>query len=62
MMAGGVLVAMSGGVDRSVALLSIIEMGYDAIGITMELWGYRDVGGDIIDDSHCCSVGAINHA
>jgi len=26
-----VLVAMSGGVDSSVALLKIVEMGYDAI-------------------------------
>ena len=33
-----VLVAMSGGVDSSVALLKIIDMGYDAIGITMKLW------------------------
>ena len=37
-------------------------MGYDAIGITMKLWEYRDVGGNIIDDSNCCSVGAINNA
>ena len=33
-----VLVAMSGGVDSSVTLLKIIEMGYEAIGITMKLW------------------------
>ena len=37
-MAKKVLVAMSGGVDSSVALLKIKEMGYDAIGITMKLW------------------------
>ena len=55
-MAKKVLVAMSGGVDSSVALLKIKEMGYDAIGITMKLWEYRDVGGNIIDDSNCCSV------
>tara|TARA_Y100000590_G_C15736577_1_gene1018713 strand:+ start:802 stop:1896 length:1095 start_codon:yes stop_codon:yes gene_type:complete len=57
-----VLVAMSGGVDSSVALLKIIEMGYDAIGITMKLWEYRDVGGNLLEDSNCCSVGAINNA
>ena len=57
-----VLVAMSGGVDSSVALLKIIEMGYDAIGITMKLWEYRDVGGNLLNDSNCCSVGAINNA
>ena len=57
-----VLVAMSGGVDSSVALLKIIEDGYDAIGITMKLWEYRDVGGNLLDDSNCCSTGAINNA
>lgn len=57
-----VLVAMSGGVDSSVALLKTIEMGYEAIGITMKLWEYRDVGGNLLEDSNCCSVGAINNA
>ena len=57
-----VLVAMSGGVDSSVSLLKIIEMGYDAIGVTMKLWEYRDVGGNLLEDSNCCSVGAINNA
>jgi len=57
-----VLVAMSGGVDSSVALLKIVEMGYDAIGVTMKLWEYRDVGGNLLEDSNCCSVGAINNA
>ena len=57
-----VLVAMSGGVDSSVALLQIIEMGYDAIGITMKLWEYKDVGGNLLEDSNCCSIGAINNA
>ena len=57
-----VLVAMSGGVDSSVALLKIIEMGYDAIGITMKLWEYRDIGGNLLNDSNCCSIGAINNA
>ena len=53
---------MSGGVDSSVALLKIIEMGYDAIGVTMKLWEYRDVGGNLVNDSNCCSVGAIQNA
>ena len=57
-----VLVAMSGGVDSSVALLKIIEMGYNAIGVTMKLWEYRDVGGNLLEDSNCCSVGAIQNA
>ena len=57
-----VLVAMSGGVDSSVALLKIIEMGYEAIGVTMKLWEYRNVGGNLQNDSNCCSIGAINNA
>ena len=57
-----VLVAMSGGVDSSVALLKIIEKGYEAIGVTMKLWEYQDMGGNILQDSNCCSVGAINNA
>ena len=43
-----VLVAMSGGVDSSVTLLRIIEMGYEAIGITMKLWEYKNFGGNNI--------------
>ena len=37
-----VLVAMSGGVDSSVALIKILEMGYEAIGVTLKLWENRD--------------------
>ena len=53
---------MSGGVDSSVALINILNMGYDAIGVTMKLWEYKDVGGNILSDSNCCSTGAINNA
>ncbi len=61
-MAERVLVAMSGGVDSSVALLKVLEAGYDAIGITMKLWEYRDVGGQLVAESGCCPVEAINNA
>ena len=37
-----VMVAMSGGVDSSVALIKIIESGYKAIGVTMKLWDYAN--------------------
>ncbi len=57
-----VLVAMSGGVDSSVALLKTLEAGYDAIGVTMKLWEYRDAGGHIVGESNCCPVEAINDA
>lgn len=56
------VVAMSGGVDSSVALLKVLEAGYDAIGVTMKLWEYRDTGGNLLGESTCCPVDAINNA
>ena len=57
-----VLVAMSGGVDSSVTLLKIIEMGYEAVGITMKLWEYKDFGGNNLQENNCCAVSSINKA
>ncbi|MBC8174160.1 MAG: tRNA 2-thiouridine(34) synthase MnmA [Candidatus Marinimicrobia bacterium] len=57
-----VLVAMSGGVDSSVALKLILDQGYDAIGVTMKLWEYRDSDGNLLYESKCCSMDAINRA
>ena len=34
-----VLVAMSGGVDSSVAAALLLEAGHDVVGVTMKLWG-----------------------
>ena len=42
-----VLVAMSGGVDSSVAALLLGEQRYEVVGAHMKLWDYVDVGGDI---------------
>lgn len=61
-MAERVVVAMSGGVDSSVALLKVLEAGYEAIGVTMKLWEYRDQGGNLLGESTCCPVEAINNA
>ena len=61
-MSDRVLVAMSGGVDSSVALLKVLEAGYDAVGVTMKLWEYRDVGGHLIEESNCCPIEAIHDA
>ncbi|HEU4404919.1 MAG TPA: tRNA 2-thiouridine(34) synthase MnmA [Polyangiaceae bacterium] len=39
-----VLVAMSGGVDSSVAAALLVEAGYDVVGATLHLWDYPDDG------------------
>ncbi|NOX28831.1 MAG: tRNA 2-thiouridine(34) synthase MnmA, partial [Actinobacteria bacterium] len=50
-----VLVAMSGGVDSSVAAALMVEYGHDVAGVTLKLWG-----GD--SDSGCCSVSDVDDA
>jgi tRNA-specific 2-thiouridylase len=53
-----VLVAMSGGVDSSVAAARLVEQGYEVIGATMKLFCY----GDDVPDRPCCSLDSINDA
>jgi len=57
-----VLVAMSGGVDSSVAITKLNEMGYETIGITLKLWETIDPETKIKKNSHCNSTEAINGA
>ena len=53
-----VLVAMSGGVDSSVAAARLVESGYDVVGATMKLFCY----GDAVPDRPCCSLDSIEDA
>lgn len=56
---GRVIVAMSGGVDSSVAAALLHKEGYEVIGITMKTWGFMEVGGAPRHESGCCSLDAI---
>jgi tRNA-uridine 2-sulfurtransferase len=52
------VVAMSGGVDSSVAAALLVEAGYDVTGIMLKLWR----GEAANNDSGCCNVGAAEDA
>ena len=53
-----VLVAMSGGVDSSVAAAMLVRQGYDVVGATMKLGCH----GDELPDRPCCSLDSVNDA
>lgn len=50
-----VLVALSGGVDSSVAAAMLREEGHEVVGTTMKLWGGSS-------DSGCCSIADVEDA
>ena len=47
--------ALSGGVDSSVAAAELLQAGHEVVGITMRLWG-----GD--SDTGCCSIADVDDA
>jgi tRNA-specific 2-thiouridylase len=54
-----VVVAMSGGVDSSVAASLLVRRGYEVVGLTMQIWQESQT-----DPRHagCCSLGAVEDA
>ncbi len=58
---GRVLVAMSGGIDSTVAAVMLHEEGYEVIGVTMKTWDYANSGGSK-KETGCCSLDSINDA
>lgn len=54
------VIAMSGGVDSSVAAYLITKQGYECIGATMKLYNNEDIG---ISEKHtCCSAEDVDDA
>ena len=50
-----VMVAMSGGVDSSVAAARLADEGHEVVGVTLKLWGGES-------DQGCCSVSDVDDA
>ena len=62
---GRVLVAMSGGIDSSVAAGLLHEADYEVVGVTMKTWDYESsLGGSGVSraQSGCCSLDDMNDA
>ncbi|WP_127126510.1 tRNA 2-thiouridine(34) synthase MnmA [Pseudoflavitalea rhizosphaerae] len=59
---GKVLVAMSGGIDSTVAALMLHHEGYEVVGITMKTWDYASSGGNGKKETGCCNLDSFNDA
>ncbi len=65
-MAERVVVAMSGGVDSSVAAALLLEQGYEVVGVMLRLWSEPaapTLGGTVeAATNRCCTVEAVHDA
>ena len=59
---GKVLMAMSGGIDSTVAALMLHKEGYEVVGITMKTWDYATSVGNSKKETGCCNVDSFNDA
>ncbi|MCC6752477.1 MAG: tRNA 2-thiouridine(34) synthase MnmA [Saprospiraceae bacterium] len=58
---GKILVAMSGGIDSTVAAMLLHDEGYEVIGVTMKTWDYAHSGGSK-KETGCCSLDSLQDA
>ena len=58
---GRVLLALSGGVDSSVAAYLLQKQGYEVIGVTMQIWQEDDVC-TLEENGGCCGLSAVEDA
>jgi len=54
-----IVVAMSGGVDSSVAAALLMEQGHEVVGITLQIWQESTTE---TRGAGCCSLGAVEDA
>ena len=54
------MIAMSGGVDSSVAAYLMKSQGYDCMGVTMKLFRGEDIG--VPREHSCCSMDDVEDA
>ncbi len=54
--------AMSGGIDSTVAALMLHKQGYEVVGITMKTWDYATSTGNSKKETGCCNLDSFNDA
>lgn len=57
-----IVVAMSGGVDSSVAAALLVERGYDVVGVTLRVWPWREPEEPARRFGSCCGTDATDDA